>query len=126
MSLIRPLPPPPPLTPRELEEIRTRVRDGIFLGGDYASCYEQFLIAHGDRTRLLAKLDALAQEHKDMAIGQAKAEAAHLKKIAHLEKQLERRTDSVKEWTVSSDYWRDRCTELVSALEKATNEATRP
>ena len=60
MSLIRPLPPPPPLTPRELEEIRTRVRDGIFLGGDYAAYYEQFLIAHGDRTRLLAELDDLS------------------------------------------------------------------
>lgn len=42
-----------------------------------------------------------------------------LAKIAHLEKQLERRAHSVKEWTVSADYWRDRCTELVAALEKS-------
>ena len=42
-----------------------------------------------------------------------------LSKIAALERQLDRRAHSVKEWTVSCDFWRERCNELTAALEKA-------
>jgi len=39
----------PPLDAAGLAEIRQRVADGIFLGGDYRAAYEQYLIAHRDR-----------------------------------------------------------------------------
>jgi capsule polysaccharide export protein KpsE/RkpR len=40
----------------DIEAIRTRIADGVFLGGDYRAAYDQFLIAHHDRTALLAEL----------------------------------------------------------------------
>ena len=40
-------------TPERLAEIRARIRDGIFLGGDYNTAYEEFLRAHADRCQLL-------------------------------------------------------------------------
>ena len=51
--------PPVELTAAELIKIRGRVADGVFLGGDYAAAYEQFLIAHRDRCALLAFIDKL-------------------------------------------------------------------
>jgi hypothetical protein len=47
----------PLVTPEYLEGIRQRIADGIFLGGDYHSAYEQYLTAHRDRCALLALLD---------------------------------------------------------------------
>jgi hypothetical protein len=47
----------------DIAAIRARVADGIFLGGDYHAAYEQFLIAHRDRTALLAELDELTRDH---------------------------------------------------------------
>lgn len=53
----------PPLDAAGLAEIRQRVADGIFLGGDYRAAYEQYLIAHRDRVRLLERLDLLEKSH---------------------------------------------------------------
>ena len=55
-------PPPSVPTPAELEAIRGRIAEGIFLGGNYSDAYDQFLIAHRDRSALLLLIDELQDE----------------------------------------------------------------
>jgi hypothetical protein len=50
----------PPLVGRELQELRGRVADGIFLGGDFQDAYDSYLVAHRDRQRLLELVDDLS------------------------------------------------------------------
>lgn len=57
-KIIKPLP-PLDLSPAAIEAIRARIADGVFLGGDYAAAYNEFLIAHRDRMTLLALVDRL-------------------------------------------------------------------
>jgi hypothetical protein len=50
----------PPLVGRELQELRGRVADGIFLGGDFQDAYDSYLVAHRDRQRLLELVDDMS------------------------------------------------------------------
>ena|SRR5882762_7698035 len=56
--------PVPDTTPANIEAIRSRVADGVFLGGDYQVAYAQYLVAHRDRVALLARLDELEEKQR--------------------------------------------------------------
>lgn len=57
-AFLRPMP-PPDTSDANIGAIRARIADGIPLGGDYASAFEEYLQAHRDRIDLLARVDEL-------------------------------------------------------------------
>jgi hypothetical protein len=50
------------MTPELLDAIEKRVLDGIFLGGNYESAYEEYLRAHRDRKVLLEFVRSLQEQ----------------------------------------------------------------